>query len=325
MASPTTAITRFELGTSFEEFSLRMNQMGFIGAQVLRPRVVAKNAADVGKIPLKELLQEHSTKRAAGSGYKRGDFQFDKFSYTVAEYGFEEPIDDAQLAMYGDIIDAEEVHSARAEDAVLNEYERDVASAVFDTTTWTGSGLTTAVTTPWSTAATATPVADVSAAIEKVAVGSGLEANALVINRKKLRDLLQCDEIVDRVKYTQTPTASMIKNALADLFDLQHILVAGGFKNTANVGQDAAISRIWADGNAMVCRVAETDDPREPCIGRTFIWDGDGPGAPGDGGKLAVIMEEYRDESKRGSIMRARNNRDIVIMYAAAGHLLTGV
>jgi hypothetical protein len=325
MATPSSAITRFELGTTFAEFDLGMNQKGFIGAQVLRPRVVSKNAADVGKIPLEQLLQSKSTKRNAGGVYARDTWDFDKYSYAVAEYGKEEPLDDSQLAMYGDIVDAETVSADRATDAVLGEYERDVASAVFNSSTWTGATLTTAITNEWDDFANATPINDVNAAIEMVAASSGLEANALVVNRKVLRNLLQCDEIVDRVKYTQTPTPSMIKNALADLFDLKYILVAGGFKNTANAGQDAAISRIWSDEYAMVCRIAESDDPREACIGRTFIWDGDGPGAPGDGGKLAVIMEEYREEKVRGSVLRARNNRDIVIMYAEAGHLLSNV
>jgi len=325
MASPSTAITRFELGTTFEEFSIRMNQMGYIGASVLRPRVVGKNAADVGKVPLKQLLRSRSTARASGAGYNRSDFKFDKFAYSVLEYGAEEVLDDNQLAVYGDILDAEEIHSQRAEDAVLQEYERDVAAAVYDTGVWTGESLATSVTNEWDDYSNATPINDVMAAIEKVASGSGLEANALVVNRKQLRNLLQCDQIIDRVKFTQTPTASMIRNALADLFDLPHILVAGGFKNIAHTGQDADLSRIWSDEHAMVCRIAETDDPREACLGRTFIWDGDGPGAVGDGGKLAVIMEEYREEKVRGSVMRARNNRDIVVMYPQAGHLLSNI
>jgi hypothetical protein len=40
---------------------------------------------------------------------------------------------------------------------------------------------------------------------------------------------------------------------------------------------------------------------------------------------LAVVVEEYREESSRASVLRARNDRDIEIMYAEAGHLLQGV
>ena len=40
MATPTTAITRFELGSTFHEFDLDMARMKYIGAQVLKPRGV---------------------------------------------------------------------------------------------------------------------------------------------------------------------------------------------------------------------------------------------------------------------------------------------
>src|SRR3954469_12423509 len=123
---PSSAINRFELASTYEEFSLKMNQAGFIGAQVLRPRIVGKNAADVGKVPLKELLQGRSTQRSPGSGFARDSFKFDRYAYSVNFYGKEEPLADEHLAMYGDIVDAEQTSADRAEDAVLNEYERDV-------------------------------------------------------------------------------------------------------------------------------------------------------------------------------------------------------
>jgi hypothetical protein len=228
--------------------------------------------------------------------------------------------------MYRDIIDAEVVATNRAEDFLHNEYERDVAAAVFNTSTWTGASLTTAIAVPWSTYATATPQANISAAKEKVRLGSGLEPNALIISGSEFENLLLTAELKDAVKYTATPTDAVLRNAVAEYFGLRYILIAGGMKNTASPGQAASLTRIWPDGYAMVCRIAESNDPREPCIGRTFIWPGDGPGLPGDdSGVLATLVEEYREEAVRGSVIRARNNRDIQIMYAAAGHLLTSV
>jgi hypothetical protein len=323
--TPSSAITRFELGSTLEEFDLKMNQQGFIGSRVFRPRPVGKNAADVGKVPLKQLLQSRSTKRAPGAAYNRNTWEFDKYAYAVAEYGQEEPLDDSQLAMFGDIVDAERICADRAEDAVISEYERDCASAAYDTATWTGAALTTAVVNEWDDPNNATPIEDVNGAREKIVAGSALEPNALILNRFQWRNLINTDQLVDRVKFTARPTQAEMAAAVADLLDLKFILVAGGMKNTANEGQAAAISRIWSNEYAMLARVAESDDPREPSIGRTFIWDGDGPGAPGDGGQLAVIMEEYREEKVRGDVFRARNNRDIVVMYAQAAHLLSNI
>ena len=100
--------------------------------------------------------------------------------------------------------------------------------------------------------------------------------------------------------------------------------MAGGIKNTAKKGQSAAISRIWSDSYVMICRVAETNDPKEPCIGRTFMWSEENAGLGSDE-ELAIITEEYREEKVRGSVLRARYDRDIKRMYVEAGHLLTTI
>lgn len=325
MAAPSSAITRYELSAPYTEFDLMMNRKKFIGLRVLRPRIVGVQAADVGKIPLKELLRQRSTKRAPGGGYGRDDFEFDKFAYATEEYGYESAMDDRQIKIFRDLLDAEGIHADRAIDGVVQEYERDVASAVFNTTTWTGAALTTALGTPWSTHASATPITDIFNAKEKVVTGSGLAPNALILNAVAYFHLRQCAQIVDRIKYGAKATQAEIASALAEMLEIEQIIVAGGLTNTANAQQTAAISRIWSNTMAMVARVAMTDDPAEPCIGRTFIWNEDGPGSPGADDEIAVVVEEYREEKVRGSVIRARNDRDIVIQHAAAGHLLTAV
>lgn len=323
MATPSTAVTRYELSMPFSEFDLMMNRKDFIGPQVMKPRSVSIQSANVGKVPIEELLGSQDTARNPGAAYKRGDFEFTTFSYACQEHGWEEPIDDATLAIYKDIIDAEAIHSERASSFVCDKYEQDVASAIYNTSTWTGASLTTGISNEWDDWSNATPIEDVNNAKEKVVTGSGLEANALIMNSWQYYNLCNTAQIVDRVKYTVTPTQSEMRNAVADAIGIKYILVAGGLKNTANKNQTASISRIWSNEYMMVARVAETEDPKEPCVGRTFIWTGDGPGAIGSGEELAMVMEEYRDETIRGSVIRARNNRDIVVMYAEAGHLLT--
>ena len=326
MALPSTAITRTDLASTFAEFDLAMSRKKFIGPSVLRPRLVGVQAADVGKLPLEAFLQTKPTDRAPGASYKRGDFEFTKFNYATDEHGWEEPLDDRTLAMFRDMLDAEEIHAQRATDFVLRNFEIAVAAAIYNTTTWTGATLTTAITHEWDDATNAVPITNIEAARRKIRAASGLEANALVCNRDQFWNLLNTAQVIDRLKYWggDDPKNLSIETAKA-MLDLDHILVAGGIKNSAKQGQDATIAAIWGDEYAMLARVAETDDPQEPCVGRTFIWTGDGPGAPGSDEELAVIVEEYREEGVRGSVIRARNDRDIVIMYPQAAHLLSNV
>ena len=123
MAMPSTVITRIDLSSTFTEFNQKMSRQGFIGPKVLRPRMVGIQAADVGKIPIEALLQQHDTNRASGSGYNRGDWNFTKYSYSCSEHGWEEPLDDRNIKIYQDIFDAEAIAAGRAEDIVMRDYE----------------------------------------------------------------------------------------------------------------------------------------------------------------------------------------------------------
>jgi hypothetical protein len=324
MAAPSTAITRVELSTGFSEFDLAASRRGFVGPSILRPRLVGRQAAEIGNVPIEALLSDRDTSRAPGSGYARSAFTFGTIGYVCNEQGAEEPIDDAQLAIYRDIIDAETVHTGRAIDVVLRRYERAVAAAVYDDTVWTGD-LATSLLTAWDVAANATPVDDVKAAMRTVWLRTGLWPNVLLINRRQFDALQMCEQIVDRLQYRGGDGPAVVtRQALAALFGIDQVAVADAARNAANEGQDCEIASIWSDDYAMVARVATSEDMTEPCIGRTFLWSGDGA-AGYDASELALIVEEYREEGVRGSVIRARTYYGIKIMLAAAGQLLTGV
>lgn len=334
MASPSTAVNRFDLSMSYGEFALAMNQQGFIGHRVLPPIPVAKNASSFAKIPIKALLSPiESTKRASKAGYKRSDFTCDQDSYAVEDHGVEEELDDETLDLYRDVIRAEAIHSQRAINRVAQAYENDVAAAVFNTTTWTGATLSTAVGTPWSTIASADPVADIDAAIEKVKGNCGRKPNTLILTDLAFRKITRCASITDKIKYSgfSDPTKDpAFIQALKDLLQLDEILTGSAFKNTAGDGAAASLSRLWDSTKAMVCCTArqgnmDLESP-DPCIGRTIVWEAGSVTLPGGpDGALGMIVEEYREESRRGSALRARNHRQVKILHAAAGHLLTNV
>jgi hypothetical protein len=285
---------------------------------------VASQAGNFGKIPLEQLLQQRATLRAPGSGYARGSFTFDKAVYATDEHGAEEPIDDRLAQMYAEYFDVEQVSTMRAFSAVLRNAEQRVADAIFNTTTWTGAPLTTGITNEWDAnhTTTATPIADVEAAVQKVYDGSGLWPNALIINRKVFRNLRNLDEIIERIESAGAGSASkpsdITAEMLARVFDLDFVIVAGTSRNSALEGQAAAPVQIWSSEYAMVCRVATSNDMREPCIGRTFHWSQDGSSVGG-------TVESYRDEVIRGNVIRVRHDVDEVILYPQAGHLLSNI
>ncbi len=325
MASPTTTISRIEYSPGIAEIDLAASRKGFIAPSVLRPRSVAKQAADIGLIPLAQLLANRTTVRSPKSGYSRADFEFETTSYRCLENGAEEVLDDASLAIFADVIDAEAVHAQRAVDVVLRNFEREAAAAIFNETTWSGD-LTDGASVAWDVPETAAPIDDVIAACRAVHDRCGFWPNAVIFNRKTFQNLGQCDQVLERIVSggSTSKPAVATADALAQLFTVDRVLIADAAYNSAAEGQPAVIAPIWSDSYCMVCRVAETDDFSEPCIGRTFMFADDGPTGSRDD-ELAILVEEYREEGRRGSILRARTYWDARVILPEAGHLITGV
>jgi len=319
MPSPTSALAtqRPDLAESMQEFELAMDSAGFIGHRVLRATQVASQAGSFGKIPIEQLLQNRDTARAPGSGYSRGNFTFEPATYATEEHGAEEPIDDREAKMYANYFDAEVISTARAHRAVIENQEKRIAAMIFNATTYTA----TTITNEWDDIANAVPITDVEAKIQALYIASGLWPNAMVITNQVFRNLRNCAQIVERVKYQgfQDARAGNISvQAVAEALAIDNLIVAGGTKNTAEEGQTAVPAAIWSNEYAWIGRIATGDDFREPCVGRTFHWSGDGSMEDG-------LVETYRDETVRSDIVRVRHDVDEVELHTACNGLFENV
>ena len=301
---------------------MESENQGYIAADVFPVIDVQSASGNFGKIPLEQLLQQRETRRSPGSGYSRSQWTFTPATYATYEHGAEEPVDDNEARMYAEYFQAEQISTLRAFSAVLRNAEQRVADAVFNTTTWTGSSLTTAITHEWDDATNAVPLTDVEAAVQKIYDNSGLWANALIINRKVFRNLRNNDQIIERINASGAGSPSKATDVttqmLSAVFDLPNIIVAGTSKNGAKEGQAASPTQIWSGEYAMVCKIASGPDMRDPCIGRTFHWSQ-------DGSSIGGTVESYRDETVRGDVIRVRHQVAEVVLYPEAGHLLSNV
>jgi hypothetical protein len=303
------------LAQSVESFDLAADRAGFVGLQVLTPIDVAKASGNFGVIPLEQLLNNPDTERAPGTGYQRVRFSFTPSTYTTLEHGLEVPVDNTESTMYDSYFKSEQISAELAIDGVLRSMEIRIATICQATGTFANA----AAAYGWSTHATATPLEDVETAVESIFAACGLWPNAIVIPRQTFRQLRLVAEIQNLIKYSglQDPSPEKITpNAIAALFDLERVLVAGGAQNTANEGQSGSIAGIWSKSSVFVFRGDWGDNPKRPCVGRTFHWDEAGSAIGG-------TMESYPEPQTNGEVIRCRNQTDELTIIAKAGNIIT--
>lgn len=318
--TPSIAIQRPDLGLALLEFDLAASQKGMIAQRVFPVIDVGLAAANFERVLLKELLQSPKLNRAAGARYNEIQTQFTQDNFTTQEWGVEAPVDDNEVNIYAYTgVDAELVAAMRARDAVLRALEIRVAAKLFDTTRWTGGQYTAGVNAAWSNRSSSIPIDDIDNGVKEVYENFGVRPNALVLSWVDYKNVRQSEQIIDRIKYTDRDDAVGIGPALlAQAFDLDEVIVGDAVQNTANSGQTASLSPVWGNGKASLIVKANSSDLREPCVGRIFNY-------VGDGGSINGTFEEYRDEHRRGNIIRCRQQTGEKVLNTECGFLLTGL
>lgn len=313
--SGTYATPRPDLGAAYEEFQEDPEFASFIADQVCPKMATPVSEGSHSCITRETALMTADTKRAAGSGYQRVDIGAEDKTFATKEHGLEGAVDDRKRKFYASDFDLEAATLRQVIRRLKIAREIRVAALIFNTSTWTGSGLTTDVSSaPWDAASSAV-IAPVAAAKEKVRSGTGMRANAMIIGRVMYNNLLANTEIKARFPGISFLSEAAVAQNLAAIFGLERIIVAGGVKNTANEGIVASLSDIWVDDYAMICRLCLPNAPiDDPSVARSYIW------TPENAADL--IVESYREEQIRADVLRARYDADEKVLDAYLGHLL---
>jgi hypothetical protein len=229
---------------------LEASQRGFIGLSIFPIFETPLQSADYPIIPLESLLKLQETKRAPRGSYNRSDYEFKTGTYACAEYGWEEPVDDSEAALYRRYFDAEEVAVKRCVDVILRNQEARIAAAIMNTGNITA---TSNVAIEWSTPATAVPRANINTAKAAMRAASGLVPNVIAMSKKVFDNTLMIKEITDAMVYTnplQIGGEEAQRRILAQYFGVDEILVGGAIKDSAKKGQSSSIADLWDPASA---------------------------------------------------------------------------
>lgn len=160
------------------------------------------------------------------------------------------------------------------------------------------------------------PASDPIAEIEsrKGAIMSSVQAlpNVLVLPYEVYTALRLHPKVIERVAYGSVGAVN--EQILAQIFDVERVLVPRAFRNTAAPGQPPHMTYIWGK-DALLAHVPRRPALKQVALAYTFAWTG----APGSISGHRV--EIWREERRKADVVRVQRYYDQKLIATGAAFL----
>jgi len=207
-------------------------------------------------------------------------------TYSAKVYALHKDIGPQVRANADPAIDIDVTTTRMLMQKLLIKRDRLFVSNFMTTGVWTGgvggtdavgtAGGTPGTTTPplWSDDANGDPFTDIQGGITNILLNTGFVPNKLVLGYKVYAALKKHPLVIDRIKYTTQPDAKDITpSLLANMFDIDEVLVSKAVYNSAAEGLAASMGFV-APSSALLCYAAPAPSLNEPSAGYTWGWQG---------------------------------------------------
>jgi len=261
-----------------------------------------------------ELLDGDISTRRPGGSYKRVQRDFTEDTYSTADRGIEESVDDTSKKEFSRFFQQETIAARMCLRRMKIAAEIRAAAAMFNSSNFTATAATVSYTSAHVADGTLDPIADILAAIDKMNA-LGYMPNTMVIPYAVFTLMRRSTKLQNYIRGNRPSDTELKVNSqtLADAFDIEQVLIARAPKNTAKKGQPTVTANIWPTTYIGLYDI-QSGDPYAGGAGRTFVWNEEGG---------LYVAESYRDEEVRSDIVRVRHHTIEKIIDANAGQLVT--
>lgn len=297
MANPT--IGSMKVDKILTQFSIAYRNTNYIGERVMPVIKVLQKTGKFAKYGKDNLRKQDNLERSPGTRARRFDYTVSQGSYVCTEKSLEHPVPDEAIANSDDPYNPKRDAAAFILDNIWLFQENALATAMADTAQ-IGNNVTLSGTDQWSDAANSDPLGDIKTARRAVKVATGQHPNVAVFGYDTWEAFKIHPDIVDRVKFVGTVSEAALRTAVAQLLEVEEILVGDAVMNTANEGQTESMSFVWGKHFWLLYR-APRPSIMMPSFGYT-VKDVD------------RVADQYRDEATKSDIVRVADSYDQVIV-----------
>ena len=224
-----------------------------------------------------DFLRDEATERAPATESEGGNYDIDTTPYYLCRnYAFHKDVDDDNRDNADKPIDPDKDAMQYTMQKLLLKRERVFIGNYFKAGVWTTeyTGVSGTPSTnefkKWS-ASGSKPVKDVDTWTNDIEAQTGMRPNVLGIAPDVLSALKDNSDIISRIQYTQK--GIITTDILAELFDIDKVVVLRGTYNSAAKGAATAMTRMTS-GQLLLAYAAPRPSTELPSAGYIFAWKG---------------------------------------------------
>jgi len=128
-----------------------------------------------------------------------------------------------------------------------------------------------AVASEWDAAASSDPLGDMNTALDDIQNRTGKRGNSICMGIAAWRSLRRNDQVLNRLFGTNNGGGYANTQQVASLLEIEQLLVAGAYQNTANESQAEVLAPLWID-NVLAYYAPSSASRDQPSFMYSFRW-----------------------------------------------------
>lgn len=299
----------FPIQPELVAITIAYRNAGYIADEVL-PRVrVGLQEFRYWSYAIEETFALPDTRVGRRSAPNEIDLSATEETDKTEDYGLDDPIPQADIdnapANYSPVDRA----TVQLTDYILLDREVRTAGLVFAAGTYAaGNKVQLSSTDQWSDKDDSVPIDDIQLGLDSCL----LRPNVMVIGQTAWTQLSTHPQILKAVHGNDGDSGIARRRAVADLFELEDILVGQSRLNTAKKGQAASLSRVWGGHCALIHRNRTADTRSGLTFGYTAEW----------GNRIAGTMPDAKIGLRGGQRVRVGESVKEKVVAPLAGYLI---
>lgn len=281
-------------------------------ADVVAPQVAVRKQSDKYYIydAERERFRQTNDRRAPGAEADEVDFALSTDSYYCEDHALESVIPDEERENADPVIQPDIDRTEFLMDKI--DLNKEIVLATRIRTGADIPGETLSGTDQWSDYTNSDPVSAVEAKKATIQQAVQVLPNTLVLPYEVYQKVRLHPKVIEKVQYVKLGVVG--PDVLAQLFDVERVLVPKAFKNVAARGQSASLEYIWGK-DAFLCYVPARPALKQIALGYTFVWTV----APGS--VNGRVVEVWRENRRKADMIRVQKYYDQKIIAPGACYL----